>query len=263
MKMIYEEVLEKVNFWVDEVAKYQLKHLYNRDFSVNRKGSQVNLVTDIDVESEKMLTNFIKENYKNHSILGEELGEQKCDNEYTWVIDPIDGTTNFVHGFPMYSISIALKHNDITVLGLVYAPIINMKFCAIKGKGAYLNGKKIKVSSTEELIDSLLATGFQYNRGIENTNLKYFNNIINNISGIRRTGSAALDLCLVGCGALDGYWEFDLNEWDICAGVLIIKEAQGVITCMERSNHPILIAGNLSIHNKLKKFINSIEELSF
>lgn len=249
--MILEKILKDVDNWIGKVAEFQMKAIHNKDYKISIKDSDINLVTDIDIKSEEMLIEFIKRKYPNHSILSEESGINNYDSEYMWVIDPIDGTTNFIHGFPMFSISVALKYKDITRLGIVYAPMLNMKFNAIRGKGAYLNGEKIVVSKTSDLKNSLISTGFPYNRMDENINLKYFNKIVNKISGIRRTGSAAVDLCLVAASFLDGYWEFNLNEWDICAGTLILEEAKGKITHLNEYGNRLTVCGNVRIHDLL------------
>ncbi len=249
--MMYEDVLKDVNEWIDKVAQFQVDAMHHKDYNIRTKDSDINLVTDIDIKSEEMLIEFITNKYTDHSILSEESGTNGHNSDYMWVMDPLDGTTNFIHGFPMFSISVALKYQGITQLGMVYAPLLNMKFKAIRGQGAYLNEKKITASKTSNLKDSLISTGFTYNRMEENINLKYFSKIINKISGIRRTGSAAVDVCLVAASALDGYWEFNLNEWDICAGALILEEAKGKITHLDECSNRLMVCSNSNIHGLL------------
>ena len=258
----HEVLLHEIISWVQKVGAYQKEELAKKNFEVYEKDSKINLVTNVDVESEKRLIQYIKARYPEHTILGEEtgsgLGEENTTGDYVWVIDPIDGTTSFIHGFPMYAISVALKYKGITEIGVVYAPLMELKFAAIRGKGAFLNEKKIGVSTTKELIKSLVATGFQYNLKKDNTNLKYFSHLIDQIADIRRTGSAALDLCFVAAGQLDGYWEFDLKEWDIAAGALILKEAGGKIETFNQEGHPLLVCGNPSIQTKLYEKLISV-----
>lgn len=257
----YDEVLNKINSWTEELSEYQLKRYKDKNFHVYSKDSVIDFYTEVDVQSEKLIISHIKANFPDHSILGEETGAEKTPSEYQWIIDPIDGTTNYIHGYPMYTISIALKYKDEMVIGLVYAPVIKFKFTAIKDQGAYLNGNKISVSSTKALINSLLATGFQYKRAVSNTNLKYFNELINKISDIRRSGSAALDICMVAASFLDGFWEFDLKEWDFSAGELILKEAGGKVFngCVE--GHPLFVCGNPHIHDKLLLELEDIAKI--
>lgn len=255
----YIEVLENVKEWVKEVGIYQKEQLEKENLIIHQKDTKINYVTNIDIESEKRITQSIKHLYPEHSIVGEEMGYINKHSDYVWVIDPIDGTTSFIHGFPMYSISVALKYRGETKIGVVYAPLMNMCFTGIQGNGAYLNDRKIKVSETKELIYSLISTGFQYYRDVENTNLKYFSSMINQIADIRRTGSAALDLCLTAAGSLDGYWEFDLNEWDIAAGALILEEAGGQISCLQKSGHNLAVCGNLVIHDLLLDALNKAD----
>ena len=198
----------------------------------NRK----DIVTVTDKKVEDFIIRQIQEQYPDHDILGEETGVSRAkisrsSPPFLWVIDPIDGTTSFFHGQPFFSVSIAVKKGDHTLLGGVYAPVLDLLFLAEKGKGAFLNDLPIRVSSCEILADSVMATGFACLRaGLKKNNLIHFTRIVPLLRDIRRFGSAALDLCYVACGKLDGFWEMELNLYDIAAGALIAEEAGAVVT---------------------------------
>jgi len=190
-----------------------------------------NLVTQADVACQKAILQLIKKNFPTHDFLAEENGLKNTGSEWKWIIDPIDGTTNFAHTTPHFSISVALAHKNEIVLGGVYDVCMDELFLARKGKGATLNGKKIHVSRVKRLEDALLVTGFPYVREHRMPELlACFKNFILACHDIRRTGSAALDMCWVAAGRFDGYWEESLNPWDISAGKLILEEAGGTVT---------------------------------
>ncbi len=188
-------------------------------------------VTAVDKQAEQIIIQTIKKAYPDHNILAEESGSQKSNSNVTWIIDPIDGTTNFIHGNPQYCVSIAIKHDDKITHCIVFDPHRNDLYSAEMGKGAYLNDKRIRVSNTSLLSDALIATGFPT---YDMTNLDKYLAILKDVilasSGVRRAGSAALDLAYVASGIVDGFWEFGLKQWDITAGILLIKEAGGMIT---------------------------------
>ena len=217
------------------------------------------IVSIYDEKTEDFIISGILTKYPEHNIFGEESGRTLKDSEYCWVIDPIDGTTSFVHGQPFYSISIALQKNNETIFGLIYAPRLKEMFWAQKGQGAYLNGKAISVSKRSKLIDCVLSTGFACLRaGLKNNNLEVFSRIAPELRGIRRFGSAALDLAYVSCGYIDGFWEQQLQLYDIAAGVLIVQEAGGVIVDYNGENffpENGLIAGNKIIVKAIQKYI--------
>ena len=195
------------------------------------KNTPTDMVTAIDREVEAYLTGEIRKRFPEHGIFGEENGETAGSGEYRWVIDPIDGTTNFIHGIPYYSISIALQKLGKTIIGVVYSPRLNELYAAEAGKGAYLNGQAIHVSNSKSLEQSVLATGYACMRArLRPDNLDILPSIARLLQGIRSNGSAALDLCHVATGPLDGYWEFNLNLYDIAAGALIVQEAGGCVT---------------------------------
>lgn len=194
------------------------------------------LVTNADKACEELIIKEIKKVFPDHAIMGEESSFTKkisiknySKSEFIWLIDPIDGTTNYAHGLKEYAISIGLFHiTGELILGVVYAPALNELFHATKNHGAYLNGKKIHVSKQTKIENSLLATGFPYQN--RKMNLPYFSKMLDNCQAIRRLGAASLDLCYVAAGRFDGYWEFNMKPWDIAAGALIVEEAGGTVT---------------------------------
>ncbi len=193
---------------------------------VDRKSAK-DLVTEADVAVEKLLVGAIKERYPSHSILGEESGVTKGDDN-RWIIDPIDGTVSFVHGQPFYSVSVAVESAGVLTNAAVYAPVLGELFTGVKGGGAFLNGQRIGVSDCDDIGDCMLATGFACIRGgLKENNLPVFSKLMPLIRGVRRYGSAAVDCCYVACGRLDGFWEFNLNIYDVAAGRLILEEAGG------------------------------------
>ena len=207
-----------------------LRDHFGRISQINQKGA-FDLITEADTESEKKIIETIRKAFPDHSILAEESGTNKGSAEYQWLIDPLDGTTNYVHQLPIFSIAIALAVHDEIMLGLVLNPMDGELYSAIAGKGAELNGKAIKVSSTASVSDSLLVTGFPYDFDkIAEPAMKRFGVCQQASQGIRRLGSAALDICYVACGRFDGFWEQNLNSWDKAAGAIIAAEAGAEIT---------------------------------
>jgi len=202
----------------------------NRKKHIFYKG-EVDLVTQFDTRSQHMIVDVLRKKFPNFGILSEEDINYNTDSLMKWIVDPLDGTTNFAHGLPIWAISIALEINEKIVLGVVYDPARKEMFSAIRNCGAYLNNKKIRVSKTKKLSQSLLVTGFPYDiRKSRNNNINHFNNFAVRAQAVRRLGSAALDLCYTACGRFDGYWELKLSPWDQAAGSLILKEAGGKIT---------------------------------
>lgn len=198
--------------------------------SIDYKGA-VDLVTPTDTECERTIVEIIRHNHPTHAILAEEQTIDGERREYRWIVDPLDGTTNFAHGYPQVSVSIALERDDQILIGLVYDPLRRECFRAIKDQGATLNGTRIQVSRVSELDKALLATGFPYDRREQaDYYLSFFKALMIRCQGIRRAGSAALDLCYVACGRLDGFWELKLKPWDTAAGALIVAEAGGKLS---------------------------------
>ncbi len=215
--------------------------------TVNRK-SQYDFVSEIDFKAEQEIIKIIRNAYPDHAFLAEESGEHE-GNDYIWVIDPLDGTTNFLHGFPQYAVSIALKVKGKLQLGVIYDPTRDELFTAERGGGAMLNNRRIRVSRQNHLEPALLGTGFPFKSDkYLDAYLALFKPLCVATSGIRRAGAAALDLAYVACGRLDGFWEIGLKEWDMAAGVLLIQEAGGVCTDFS-FNDQYLQSGNLITAN--------------
>jgi len=232
-----------------------LKENIHEESKIDYKGA-INLVTHFDTESQKMIIEHICSRFPEHDILAEEGLSQKKGAEFRWLIDPLDGTTNFAHKFPVFCVSIALEKIGEVILGVVYDPMSDEMFCALKGEGAILNERKIGVSSVDDLDRSLVATGFPYDiRESAVNNIDHFNNFLTRVQAIRRCGSAAIDLCYVACGRFDGYWELKLNPWDVAAGALIVKEAGGRISDFKNREYNIhgveTLATNGLIHQQM------------
>jgi myo-inositol-1(or 4)-monophosphatase len=197
---------------------------------VEMKG-EINPVTEVDKESERLIAESLRRRFPDHDILGEEGQGQRKDSPYKWIIDPLDGTVNYSHGYPLYAVSIALEFEGSIIAGAVYDPLHEEMFSAVKGGGAFLNGNPIRVSGVEKLIQAMIGTGFSYTfKQNKDKSLEHFQNIIMRAQAVRRDGVAAIDLCYVACGRFDGFWELNLFPWDVAAGVLIITEAHGKVS---------------------------------
>ncbi|WKZ70442.1 MAG: inositol monophosphatase family protein [Melioribacteraceae bacterium] len=241
-----------------EVAKIG----FNGKFDINFKSNSSDLVTDYDKKTEKFITDFIKKEFPNHSILAEESGETNSDSEFRWVIDPIDGTTNFAYGLPIFSVSIGVQKNGQTIYGVVNDVMMNTIYSAEFGSGAWRNDTRINVSSTSELQQSLLVTGFPYDLESHMPKIsEKFTELLLKSRAVRRLGSAALDLCYIASGVFDGYWEMKLQPWDFCAGKLIVEEAGGKVTNFagaEIGNYTSeILATNCKLHNKISEILSS------
>ena len=237
-----------------------LKEKFNQKHEINYKGD-INLVTEADKMSEDLIIAAIIQKFPDHGILSEESPAITGAGKLRWIIDPLDGTTNYAHGYPVFCVSIALENEGTTVLGVIYDPMREDMFVAIRGEGAYLNDKKIKVSSVRDISRSLLATGFPYDiRESKNNNLDYFNSMAVKVQAIRRAGAAALDLAYLAAGRFDGFWELKLKPWDTAAGCLMVTEAGGVISDIEGKKwhlqSPSLLASNALIQEQMIKVLS-------
>lgn len=247
-----------------EIAKEAgeiIREGFGNNFDVEFKTNDSNLVTDIDKASEKLIMNCIQKKFPGHNILAEESGEYQKNSEYTWVIDPLDGTSNFAHGLPIFSVSIGLQKNKETLAGVVYDVMQNIIYSAEKGSGSFANGQKITVSNNDRLSHSLLVTGFPYNikENPENAFAK-FEALTRASRGMRRLGSAAIDFCYLAKGVFDGFWEVYLHPWDICAGKLIVEEANGKVTDFDGNEMTIfstrMLASNGKIHSEMVEILS-------
>jgi myo-inositol-1(or 4)-monophosphatase len=228
---------------------------FRRRVAVEYKG-EADLVTIADRESEKLIRSRIRQYWPKHDILGEEEGFTDTGSEYRWYVDPLDGTTNFAHQFPVFCVSMALEYQAARIAGVIYDPTRDEMFAAEQGSGAYLNSQPIHVSETGTLAEALVATGFPSHKRHKNPNIFFYHQLSLRTHGVRRAGSAALDLCCVACGRFDGFWEFNLNPWDTAAGVLIVEEAGGKVTnfrgCPFELNSRETLASNGLVHEALR-----------
>ena len=244
---------------IEKASNLILKN-YNKIKKISYKKGHFNLVTNVDHEVEELIVKEINSNFPSHSIIAEESGIHKKDFTHVWFIDPIDGTTNFAHGYPFFCISIAFSKNGIVEFGLVKNPLTGELYTAKRNKGAKLNGQPISVSKIKKLEKSLLATGFPYDRKTSKfNNFKNFTNLTLRTQGVRRDGAAALDLCYVASGKTDGFWEVRLSPWDVAASVLIVEEAGGKVTDLRGNKYDIfddkIVASNKHIHKELLKYL--------
>ncbi|MDR1757080.1 MAG: inositol monophosphatase [Culturomica sp.] len=251
-----DEMLEMAVRWAREAGKIQLGYFRRSGLQMETKSNLSDVVTRADKESEAYLLEQIAAVFPEHSVLGEETGMHAGSGEYGWVIDPLDGTNNYSQGLPVFAVSIALQYRGETRLGVVYAPYLDELYTALAGKGAFLNGTPIRVSQKQALPESVLGTGFPYDKGTHPANnIENLSALLPGLRGIRRMGAAAYDLCCVAAGFLDGYWELNLNLWDMCAGALIVEEAGGVICHFRDDRNVSIIAGNKTIVEKIRSKI--------
>jgi len=229
---------------------------FERGVQAHTKSTPFDLVTEADRASEAVIVAALTKAFPDHGILAEEGGGKHAESEYVWLVDPLDGTTNFAHGYPQFSVSIALLHAGSMVVGVVYDVMRDELFTATRGAGARLNGRLIRVSSTPTLILSLLATGFPYDRQTNpQNNLNQFGDSLLHAQGVLRVGSAALDLAAVAAGRLDGYWELKLKPWDLAAGAMLVTEAGGRVTDPQGTAPDLwtgsVVASNGHIHDEM------------
>ena len=238
-----------------------LMRYFDQHIKIEYKGD-ADLVTVADRQSEALIRERLRSLWPSHDILGEEEGLRDTGSDYRWYVDPLDGTTNFAHGFPVFCVSMALQHKNETIAGLCYDPTRDEMFAAERGKGARLNDCPIHVSKVNRLAESLVATGFPSHKRHKNPNIYFYHQITLRTHGVRRAGSAALDLCSVACGRFDGFWEFNLNSWDTAAGVLLVEEAGGRVTDFSggpfQLNSRETLASNGLVHDVL---IHEFEEI--
>jgi len=225
-----------------------------------RKKQQNDFLSFVDEESEKKIVEIIRNEFPGHAVLAEEGGASGPDNDFLWIIDPLDGTTNYITGIPVFAVSIALQFQNELILGVVYDPLRDELFSAEKGKGAFLNGERIQVSSKTSLNESLMATGFPFKaKHFLPQYLKVFHDIFEQSIGIRRMGSAAIDLAYTAAGRFDGYWEIGLSPWDAAAGTVLIREAGGRISDFWDGDNFVwnnyILAGGGSIHQETGEII--------
>lgn len=231
-----------------------LREGLDRPHEVRYKGA-IDLVTEMDVAAEQLILGAIRERYPDHAILAEESGASEASHSsgYKWVVDPLDGTTNYAHGLPIYCVSIGVELDGKPILGVIYAPSLDEMYCAERGGGATRNGQPIHVSTTDDLEKSLLVTGFPPTVRSHGTNVEHFASFVTQARAVRRLGSAAIDMAWTACGRFDGFWEPRLSPWDMCAGCVIVEEAGGRVTRYDGSEFSIygreVLASNGRMHD--------------
>ncbi|MBM3785075.1 MAG: inositol monophosphatase [Acidobacteria bacterium] len=247
------EIAREAGALVTSMAERRIGYELKGDFD---------LVTEADRASERLIVERLQSHYPQHTIVGEEGGQRERQAEYCWYVDPVDGTTNFAHGFPAYNVTMAVERHGELIAGVTFDPTRNEMFAAEKGGGAYLNGRRIHVSKAQRVEDSLVATGFPSRKRHENVNIHFYYQLAMISHGVRRAGSAALDLAYVASGRLDGFWEFGLNSWDMAAGILLIEEAGGRCSDMRSGSRslrgPHLLADNGLIHEEMLRIFSEV-----
>ena len=243
-------------------ASQLIMNAFDSPRTIDYKG-KTDLVTETDYKSENLIKSIIKSFFPEHSFLAEESGKEIKTSDYLWVIDPLDGTTNFVHGYPSFAVSIALYYRKIPKIGVVLEMPNTKLYSAINGEGSWCEGEPITCSNTKELINSLMVTGFGYNHNDNwKKNMLLFKKFTDESQGVRRLGSAAVDLCHLAAGKVDAFWEFDLKPWDTAAGFIIAKEAGAVVTQLDGSDFSIydntILATNPFLHQIIKEKANLI-----
>lgn len=247
--------------WFVSESATSLKSESERHVRIEYKGD-VDLVTEADRRSEALIVERIRARWPDHDILGEEGTHTATGSAYRWYVDPLDGTTNFAHGYPVFSVSLGLTRGTELIAGVVYDPLRDEMFAAEKGSGAWLNERRVSVSPVTTLAESLLGTGFPSRKRHKNPNIYFYHHLTLRSHGVRRAGSAALDLACVACGRYDGFWEFNLNPWDTTAGVVLVEEAGGVVTDFHGGKFDLasrqVCASNAHIHPAL---LHEFEEI--
>ena len=234
---------------------------YDRGIRLEYKG-EADIVTEADRASEALIVKRLQAQFPEHAVLAEEGGGHRAESEYRWYVDPLDGTTNFAHGFPMFCVSMGLEKNGEMILGAVYDPLRDEMFTAAKQAGAELNGRPLRVSKVDRLEEALVGTGFPSNKRHKNANIHFYHQISLRTHGVRRAGSAALDLAYVAAGRLDCFWEFNLHPWDLAAGALLVREAGGQVSDMAGRPHRLdaesIAATNGLLHGELQEAFEEI-----
>jgi len=239
-----------------------LANYFERRVAFELKGD-FDLVTEADRASERLVIERLRSHFPQHSILAEEGGGHESPSEYRWYVDPLDGTTNFAHSFPMFNVTLGLERAGEMIAGVIYDPMRREMFSAEQGAGAFLNNHRIRISGCKRLEDSLASTGFPSRKRHQNVNIHFYHQMAMASHGVRRTGSAAIDLAYVACGRLDAFWEFGLKPWDMAAGTLIVREAGGAVSDMKGVPHNVntsehLLADNGALHGPVLELFDEV-----
>ncbi|MDE7350937.1 MAG: inositol monophosphatase [Muribaculaceae bacterium] len=240
----FERYLEAAVEMARGAGEIQLRYFRSNNLQSDTKLNAFDVVTIADKESELFIKSYIAEHFPDHGIISEESGADHSERDWRWVVDPLDGTTNFNNGLPVFSVSIALEYKGEAKIGVVYAPYLGELFHAVKNQGAFLNGKPIRCSEKSNLDAAVVATGMPYDMAVNpDNNFKEIERVVCRVRGTRRLGSAAIDLCYTAAGFYDAYWELNLNRWDVAAGKLIAKEAGAVVESIrEDRNYSFLVS---------------------
>ena len=245
MELDARKTLALVVDWAKEAGRLQCSYFRGGDLEIETKSGAADVVTKVDKMCERMLLERIGQHFPGHAVLGEETGMHDAGSDYCWVVDPLDGTNNYSQGLPIFTVSIALQFRGETVLGVVYAPYLDELYTAIRGEGAFRDGRRLHVAEKTALKYCVLGTGFPYDKDVNPVNnADNLARILPHIRGMRRMGTAAYDLCCTAAGFLDGYWEMGLCPWDVCAGELFVEEAGGIIRSFRGDRKISIMAGS-------------------
>lgn len=254
MELNLQKTLELAVSWAESAGKLQLSYFRGNALEIRTKSNLADVVTRADRESEALLLEEIGKAFPEHAVLGEESGIHAGHSDYRWVVDPLDGTNNYSQGLPVFTVSIGLQYREETLLGVVYAPCLHELYTAVRGGGARLNGKAIRVAGKSDLACAVLGTGFPYDKDVNpDNNVANLVALLPHLRGIRRMGSAAYDLACVAAGWLDGYWELALQPWDMCAGALLVEEAGGRVCSFREDRGVSIVAGNAVLVEKIRE----------
>ena len=252
----YKQLLSAAFTMAENAGRIHMRYFRKNGLEQSTKLNDSDVVTVADKEAEAFILNFIHQHFPLHGIISEESGKEHEKREWRWIIDPLDGTTNFSMGLPAFCVSIGLEHNKETVLGVVFAPYLGECFYAVKGIGAWFNGKVIRCSDKVQLSKAVVATGMPYDRNDNpDNNLSEICKMALCVRGVRRMGSAAIDLCYTAAGFFDAYWELNLNRWDVSAGQLIAKEAGVIIESIRNNRNHSILASNPHLHSSIRKVL--------
>ena len=252
----YDDILIDAVEWARRAGSIHLDFFRSNHLDVKVKQNESDIVTKADRMADALITENIHKRYPSHSILAEESGEDDRDGDFTWVIDPLDGTTNYTAGLPTFAVSIGVHHRGVPVVGVVFAPYLNELFTAVKGKGARLNGEPIGVRANDRMDRAVLATGFPVDRKTNpDDNVAEFHRVLTDVRAVRCLGAASMDLCYTAAGVLDGFWEMNLHEWDVAAGALIVEEAGGKVTRYRSDRNVGILAATPAIFNQVLPII--------
>jgi myo-inositol-1(or 4)-monophosphatase len=255
---MYDEILLDAMSWARQAGAVHMRYFRGNELNITAKLNDADIVTAADKQAESLIIKSITAKYPDHSILSEESGETVHAPGFRWVIDPLDGTTNFSQGLPLFCVSIGVEYEGRPVVGVVYDAYLDEMFHAVEGAGAFLNGEPIHCADKKLLDYAVVSTGFPVDKGTTpDNNLDNVTRIMPKVRGLRRLGSAAMDLCYVAAGLLDGYWELNLHRWDVCAGMVILKEAGARFTEFRFDRNVSLVAGSPDIHDLLLPLLST------